>query len=190
MSVEATGETVGEARWAALQELERRVPWLDRDAVEVTVLSEGERGLLGVGYAPARVRASVRPAAQPTAWRAAEGARGFVERVAAAIGADVRVTASTRSGVVTLTCAGPDVGLLIGRRGQTIDAVQYLANALARAASEPTRIVVDAAGYRARRAAALQATARRAAERALATGRPVELEPMTAVERKIVHEAL
>ncbi len=57
--VESTGETVGEARWAALHELERRYPSLDRDAVEFVVVSEGERGLLGVGYQPARVLASV-----------------------------------------------------------------------------------------------------------------------------------
>ena len=59
VQVEATGETVGEARWAALHELERRYPALDRTAVEFVVLSEGQRGLLGVGYEPARVIASL-----------------------------------------------------------------------------------------------------------------------------------
>ena len=68
VQVEATGETVGEARWAALHELERRYPALDRTAVEFVVLSEGQRGLLGVGYEPARVIASLAgapPAAAP-----------------------------------------------------------------------------------------------------------------------------
>ena len=66
VSVEATGETVGEAKWAALRELERLAPGIDRDEVRFQVVSEGERGLLGVGYAPARVLASVeRPAPAP-----------------------------------------------------------------------------------------------------------------------------
>jgi spoIIIJ-associated protein len=81
--------------------------------------------------------------------------------------------------------------MLIGRHGQTIDAIQYLANAiLYRAHDGHRRVVVDAAGYRARRQAALDAIATRAAERASATGQRVELEPMTAVERRIVHERL
>ena len=59
LTVEATGETVGEAKWNALQELQRRVPGLDRDAVRFQVVSEGERGLLGVGYTPATVISAV-----------------------------------------------------------------------------------------------------------------------------------
>ena len=87
---------------------------------------------------------------------------------------------------------GADLGVLIGRHGQTIDALQYLANAIGHRAHGPERlpILVDAAGYRARRAATLESLARRSAERVAATGRAVELDPMTAVERKIVHELL
>jgi spoIIIJ-associated protein len=189
--VEATGETVGEAKWAALRELEQLLPGLDREAVEFEVLAEGERGLLGVGYTPARVLARVpggAAAQEPS--DAAAFARAFVERVAGAIGADVSAAASEREGVVTVTCSGPDLGLLIGKHGQTIDAVQYLANAIVRAAGQEHAVVVDAAGYRARREASLRSLARNAAERAAATGRRVELEPMTAVERRIVHEFL
>ncbi len=81
--------------------------------------------------------------------------------------------------------------MLIGRHGQTIDSIQYLANAiLFRAHEDRKRVVVDAAGYRARRQAALDGIALRAAERASATGERVELEAMTAVERRIVHERL
>ena len=65
IAVEMTGETVGEAKWAALRELERMRPGLDRDAVRFQVVSEGERGLLGVGYEPARVIASVDQDAAP-----------------------------------------------------------------------------------------------------------------------------
>jgi len=189
--VEATGETVGEAKWAALRELEQLVPGLDRDSVLFEVLSEGERGLLGVGYTPAHVVAEA-PAGTETAELSEEAseARAFVKRVAAAIGADVTASVRQQDEVVTVTCSGDDLGLLIGKHGQTLDAIQYLANAMARAAGSAHEVVVDAAGYRARRAATLEQLARESARRASATGQRVELEPMTAVERKIVHEAL
>jgi spoIIIJ-associated protein len=191
LRVEATGETVGEAKWAALRELGQLAPGLDRASVRFEVLSEGERGLLGVGYSPAHVIAyaprSVVPAASSDA---ATFAREFVARIADAIGARVSVQVTERDNLVTVSCIGSDLGLVIGKHGQTIDAIQYLANAVARAAGGEHEIVVDAAGYRARRAASLEAVARRSARRATATGAAVELEPMTAVERKIVHEAL
>jgi len=190
--VEATGETVGEAKWAALRELEQLMPGLDRDQVEFEVLTEGERGLLGVGFTPARVVASVPngSAAGSTLGETATDARDFVERIAAAIGASVTVSAGEREGIVTVTCSGEDLGLLIGKHGQTIDAIQYLANAVFRVEGGEQEIVVDAAGYRARRNASLEAVANRSARQASATQNAVELDPMTPVERKIVHEAL
>jgi spoIIIJ-associated protein len=195
VSVEATGETVGEAKWAALRELESRVPGLDRESVQFQVVSEGERGLLGVGFTPARVVATAEQdlAAEPQPGEeteAAAGPREIVERIARAIGADVSVSAREADGVVTVTCSGPDVALFIGKHGQTIDAIQYLANAIARAEGSDHGVVVDASGYRARRTATLEGIARRTAHRVTATGHRAELEPMTPVERKIVHEAL
>lgn len=193
VSVEATGETVGEAKWAALRELEVLVPGLDRDSVEFQVVAEGERGLLGVGYTPAQVIASASTTEQPPPDDSSDEAhiaRDFVQRVAAAIGASVTAAAKERDGIVTVTCTGADLGLFIGKHGQTIDAIQYLANAMARSQGYQYDVVVDAAGYRARRTATLETLARRAAQRASATGRRIELEPMTPVERKIVHEVL
>ena len=196
VTVEATGETVGEAKWAALRELESRVPGLDREQVEFQVVSEGERGLLGVGFTPARVVASAAAVTATSATAASGGgdettvSKEIVERIAAAIGADVSITAHAQGGVVTVTCAGADVGLFIGKHGQTIDAIQYLANAITRAGGGEHEVVVDASGYRARRTATLEGIARRTAQRVAATGRRAELEPMTPVERKIVHEAL
>jgi spoIIIJ-associated protein len=195
VTVEATGETVGEAKWAALRELESRVPGLDRESVQFQVVSEGERGLLGVGFTPARVIATAEQEdgtePQPGAeTETAAGPQEIVERIARAIGADVSVSARESDGVVTVTCSGTDVALFIGKHGQTIDAVQYLANAIARAEGRDHDVVVDAAGYRARRTATLEGIARRTAQRVTATGRRAELEPMTPVERKIVHEAL
>jgi spoIIIJ-associated protein len=197
VSVEATGETVGEAKWAALRELEQLAPGIDREAVRFQVVSEGERGLLGVGYTPARVLATVeRPAAPAGPAEPEEGeaavARELLERTLAALAVSGTVRVEESEDEVVATVSGPDLGVLIGRHGQMIDALQYLANAVAhRAAGEDRRrIVIDAAGYRARRTATLEGLARRSAEQASATGRRVELEPMSAVERRIVHESL
>jgi spoIIIJ-associated protein len=199
LSVEGTGETVGEAKWAALRELERLAPGIDREGVRFQVVTEGERGLLGVGYAPARVLATAdRPAAPPPQAPPdpeLEGeeaiARELLARVVATLGLDASVRVEAGDEVLA-TVSGADLGVLIGRHGQMIDALQYLANAMAHRAlgDERRRIVLDAAGYRARRSATLEALAGRSAERASATGRRVELEPMSAVERRIVHEAL
>jgi spoIIIJ-associated protein len=199
VSVEATGETVGEAKWAAMRELERLAPGLDRSGVRFQVVSEGERGLLGVGYSPARVVATAAAPAQPEPPAApapgdesAEAglARELLERAVRAIGVPASVAIDDDGEEVAATLSGPDVSVLIGRHGQTLDALQYLANALAARGGLERRVIVDAAGYRQRRTSTLEAMARRSAEQASATGREVALESMTAVERKIVHEAL
>jgi spoIIIJ-associated protein len=189
--VEATGETVGEAKWAALRELEQLVPGFDRESVRFQVVTEGERGLLGVGFTPAQVVAEVTaPEDSSDASPEVSAAREFVQRIADAIGASVSATALERAGTVTVTCSGADLGLLIGKHGQTLDAIQYLANAVVRAEGGEHDVIVDAGGYRARRNASLQALATQSAQRATSTGARVALEPMTAVERKIIHEAL
>jgi spoIIIJ-associated protein len=193
ISVEATGETVGEAKWAALRELEKQHPGLDKSAVHFQVVTEGERGLLGVGFAPAKVVATVpanAAAAEPIdeSELAAE-ARALVTRIMDGIGVTGRIDVDEEDELITVSCAGSDLGMLIGRHGQTIDAVQYLANAVMwrRHPEDRKEVVVDAAGYRERRRTALEALAVRSAERALSDREPVELEPMTAVERKVVH---
>ena len=94
-------------------------------------------------------------------------------------------------GVLKGTLRGEDVGLFIGRRGQTIDAVQHLAQRIVfPEGPSSVRVVIDADGYRERRAEALRAEADEAAEEALSSGRPVELDPMPPSERRIVHEYL
>ena len=189
LQVEATGETVGEAKWAALRELEKLLPGLDKSAVQFQVVSEGERGLLGVGYSPARVIALIDPSevVEVDESEAAARARELVERITIGIGLTARVAVREDDETVYVTCSGDELGLLIGKHGQTIDAIQYLANAVARrGGAEAKDVVVDAAGYRDRRRATLETIAVRSAQQALREGR-VELEPMTAIERKIVH---
>jgi spoIIIJ-associated protein len=196
VQIEATGETVGEAKWSALRELERLQPGLDKAAVKFQVVSEGERGLLGVGYAPARVIATVDSEAAPLSSAApadeselAATVRGLLELIVGGIGINARLSIEEHEDKLVASFSGRDLGLLIGKHGQTIDAIQYLVNAIVfrGQADDRKAIVVDAAGYRDRRTASLDALALRSAERAVATGERVELEPMTAVERKVVH---
>ena len=193
LTVEATGETVGEAKWAALRELEQRYPGLDKAAVHFEVVTEGERGLLGVGYAPARVVAHL-PAEAADAieldeTELATEARLLLTRVVDALGVDGRVDVREDDDAITLTCSGADVALLIGRHGQTIDAVQYLMNAISHRTygDERKEVIVDAAGYRDRRRVTLESLAVRTAQQVTTSGERVELDPMTAVERKVVH---
>jgi spoIIIJ-associated protein len=199
IQAEGHGETVGEAKWSALRELERLQPGVDKSSVRFQVLSEGERGLLGVGYEPARVLASVsgdgavaQPAAEDPEGAVPALAREVLERIVAGIGARCRIDLHDEEDALVATCSGGNLGLLIGKHGQTIDAVQYLVNAVVSRALPDDRkqIVVDASGYRARREATLASIAQRSAERALELDSRVELEPMTAVERKVVHLAL
>lgn len=196
LTAEATGETVGEAKWAALRELERRHPRLDKAAVQFEVVSEGERGILGVGYEPARVVAHLPSEAAEAAATVVDeeagqvaDARALVARIVRTLGVDAGVDAHEEPDAIVITCSGPDVGLLIGRHGQTIDSIQYLLNAVGWRAygEERKEVTVDAAGYRARRKATLEALALRVADRVRDSGEREELEPMTAVERKVVH---
>jgi spoIIIJ-associated protein len=115
----------------------------------------------------------------------------LLEEVADGLGLDVAVDVQEGDGVLRGSLRGEDVGLFIGRRGQTIDAVQHLAQRIVfPEGPSPVRVVVDADGYRERRVETLQGDAEQAAEDALSSGLPVELEPMPASERRIVHEYL
>ena len=196
VSVEATGETVGEAKWKALRDLERLAPGLDKESVQFQVVSEGERGLLGVGYAPARVIATAvanavtpAPAPREDESEVETHARELVERVVGAMGIVARVEVRETDDEVFVTCSGDELGLLIGKHGQTIDALQAVANAAVYRSGTHKPVTVDAAGYRDRRRQTLEGIAVRSAERA-AQGERVLLEPMSPVERKVVHERL
>jgi len=117
--------------------------------------------------------------------------RELLEEVVDALDLDAEIQVSDDGEVVTGTLVGEDLGLVIGRHGQTIDALQHLAWRIAvRESDERRRVVIDAAGYRDRRAAALQAQADQAVADALRFSRPVALDAMTASDRKVVHEYL
>jgi len=122
---------------------------------------------------------------------AVERVRELLEQILAAVDLDAELEISEDEEELTATIEGDDLGLLIGRHGQTIDAIQHLAYRVAfRGDDHRKRVTVDAAGYRDRRAAVLQQDADEAAEEALRTGEPVALDAMNAVERRVVHQYL
>ena len=121
----------------------------------------------------------------------AERVRAILERVVDALDVEADVEVDEDPEQIIARVEGEDVGLLIGRRGQTIDAVQLLCyRAAFRGLQERKRVVVDAAGYRERRQEAVERQADRAADRALKSGKEIELEPMTPTERRVVHQFL
>lgn len=121
----------------------------------------------------------------------ADRVRALLERVSDALGLEATVEVEEDDEAIRANLEGPDLGLFIGKHGHTIDAVQQLAFRIAsRGEDSPRRVVVNAAGYRERREAALQRQADRAADDALRYGRPVALDAMGPIERKVVHEYL
>jgi spoIIIJ-associated protein len=191
LSVEAVGETLGEAKWAAMKELEPRFPGITAECVRFEVVEEP-----GDDQGTARVRAEVdedawREAAEVIPEEPAERVRALVARVVHELGLRATVDIEESEDEIRATVNGDDLGLLIGKHGSTIDAVQHLAfRAAFRGRQGRKQVTIDAAGYRDRRETALHRMADRAAAEALRYDRAVELEPMRAPERKIVHTYL
>jgi spoIIIJ-associated protein len=186
------GATLGEAKWSAIKSLEREHPGVTADDVEFEVIDEGdeEEGR------PARVTAELRADAEGSGASGlpddpAERVRALVGRIAVGLGLRASVDIEVDDDQIRATVNGDDLGILIGKHGSTIDALQHLALRVAyKGGAAERQVIVDAAGYRERREAALQRAADRAVSDALDFGRPVELEPMTAAERRLVHTYL
>ncbi|HEX4760809.1 MAG TPA: R3H domain-containing nucleic acid-binding protein [Thermoleophilaceae bacterium] len=189
LHAEAEGATLGEAKWNAVKQLEPRFPGVSADCVSFEVLAEGDEE----SGEPARVRAELDEEAWETSSNEipeepAERVRAVVGRVVHALGLHATVDIEESDEEIRATVNGDDLGLLIGRHGATIDALQHIAmRAAFHGLAEHKAVVVDAAGYRERREATLKRAADRAVEDALSYGRPVELEPMGPQERRIVH---
>ena len=189
---EGEGATLGEAKWTAMKELERSHPGVSADDVEFEVVDEGDEE----SGRPARVSAELDPDRAGSIddelpEEPAERVRALVSRVANALGLRASVDVEESDETIRATVNGDDLGILIGKHGSTIDALQHLALRVAyRGTAADRQVVVDAAGYRERREMALQRAAERAVADALDFGRPVELEPMTAAERRLVHTYL
>ena len=190
--VDGEGATLGEAKWSAMKKLEGDHPGVDADDVQFEVIDEGDED----AGRPARVSAELREGVEPGGDaelpdEPAERVRALVGRVANGLGLRASVDIDIDDESIRATVNGDDLGILIGKHGSTIDAIQHLALRIAyRGGPAERQVVVDAAGYRERRESALQRAADRAVSDALDFGRPVELEPMTAAERRLVHTYL
>jgi spoIIIJ-associated protein len=180
--IEQTGKSVEEAVAAALKALGAA-----REEVDVEVLSESGRGLLGIfGQTEARVKVTRRAS---VGTRAGE----LTNQILALLGIEAKVSLHSEDaeGVLLEIDAGDDTGLIIGRRGETLGSLQYLvALVVNRGETLKKRILLNAGGYLERREQALQILARRTAQKVRASGRPVTLEALSPRERRIIHMAL
>ncbi|GBC99674.1 hypothetical protein HRbin17_02204 [bacterium HR17] len=179
-SVEVMGKSVEDAVQQALQQL-----GVTREQVDIEILSQGTAGIFGVGGEPARVRVTVKDS--PAAF-----IKALLTAIVQAAGWDVTVQEpEDREGEIYINMEGSDVGLIVGKHGSHLEALQLLVNAaVARKWSNPVRVVLDAGKYRERRRAAIVQLALNAAERARTQKRPVRLRYLTASERRIVHLTL
>jgi spoIIIJ-associated protein len=187
-SIEISAKTVEEATNRALEKLN-----LNRDQVEVTVITKGRSGILGLGAEDARIRVTPLIIEKE---ESALSANEIVEKLLALIKVPAKVDPTAPPDgvgpdVVALNLSGPDLGVLIGRRGQTLAALQYIANLIMSHDSQSKqRLFLDVEGYRQRHYTALRTLALRMAEQVKTTGQSAMLEPMPASERRIVHLAL
>ncbi len=182
------------------------------DALEVEVLDEGSRGFLGISGRQARVRLTLKSPAEQVAPEAAQPepaaeipaaeldqavqvSQGTVTELIQRMGIKAQVTArwgekdpGARIRPLLVDVSGDDLGILIGRRGETLSALQYITRLIvAKELQEPVAVVIDIEGYRARRERQLRRLARRMADQAIELGRTMVLEPMPANERRIIH---
>ena len=204
-SAEGSGRTVEEAIREALRILGAR-----REDVDLMVLDEGSRGVLGLGSRTARVRLTLlsemeeddtaaggaagaraaAPAAEATG-ELAQLAQRTVISLIEAMGFRATVNAEEEGGAVQVSITGPELAPLIGRRGQTLEALDLLVNLIvAHSCGRRVPVVVDVERYRERRRETLEEMAWRFAERVRRTGRPVALRPMSSAERRIIHTTL
>lgn len=180
-SVEKTGRSVEEAIQEGLREL-----GVGREQVDVEIVEEGSRGLFRLFPGKeARVRLTVRKTKE-------EIAREFLERVLGAMGVSYQgVEVDRNSGVISVSVEAKEAGVLIGRRGQTLDALEYLINVAAgRGGRSGPRISVDVGGYRRQREEKLKRLAERLAKKVKSSGRSIALRPMSSQDRRVIHLAL
>jgi spoIIIJ-associated protein len=188
-SLEISAKTIEEAVALALEEL-----GASRDEVEVEVLSEGKSGFLGYGGGEATVRVTrvqpeeVRQNARALALEMLEKLLSLMNLSASV---EEREPDSEGSAPVCLNISGDDLGILIGRRGNTLASLQYIVFLMvSQRLKSHMPVSIDVEGYKERRKQSLTSLAHRMAERVVDTGQPVTMEPMPANERRIVHLAL
>lgn len=177
--VTKSGKTVEEALDAALADLQTT-----KEHVTFQVVEEARKGFLGLGARPAVVEVALKP-------NPVETARSFLQNVTTQMGASAEIETRRDGGTVTMQLSAENVAILIGKRGNTLNALQYLTNLAAnRDAAEPVHIILDAENYRLRREETLKQLALKQGEKVRKTNRKVSLDPMPSMERKIIHMTL
>jgi len=181
-----TAKTVEEAIELGLRELD-----VDRAEAEIDVISRGKAGILGIGSEPARVRVTRIDTPSDVVKTTSE----VIDNIISLLGVDVVSTLTQVEredlGGPVFEIEGDDAGLLIGRRGDTLKALQFLVKYLvSQKLDANVNMLVDVEGYQDRRYQSLMSMARRVAQRVADSGRPITLEPMPPNERRIVHIAL
>ncbi|WP_174734650.1 RNA-binding cell elongation regulator Jag/EloR [Mesobacillus harenae] len=178
--ITATGRTVEEAVESALAQLQTT-----KDRTEITIIDEGKKGLFGIfGSRPSVVKVTVKM--DPI-----EEAASYLKSVGEQLGAPVNVEVNREGKQIEFVLTGDKIALLIGKRGQTLNSLQYLTQLVVnRYADQYLTVIVDAEEYRKRRNDTLIQLAQRLAQKALKTGQDMALEPMPSYERKIIHSAL
>ncbi|SDQ04795.1 RNA-binding cell elongation regulator Jag/EloR [Virgibacillus salinus] len=178
--ITASGQTVEEAVQSALEQLNTT-----RDHVEVDVIDEGKKGLLGIfGSKRAIVKVII-------VKNQIEQAEKFLQEVTENMNVSAQITTTVEDKHVTFELYGEKIALLIGKRGQTLNAIQYLVHlVLNKDGKAYYTVTVDAEGYRGRRKETLESLAHKMADKATRLNKKVALEPMPAFERKLIHSAL
>ncbi len=178
---EKMGKNVEEAVALALEDLKVTI-----DQVNVEVIEEPSKGFLGIGSKFARVKVTIRDGSEDL-----EKATNFIKELVSKMNLDVTVTSEEKEEVVYINVEGKDTGTVIGKRGQTLDSIQYLANlAVNRGRTKYSRIVINAEGYREKREKTLVQLAERLGQKVIKSGKSVRLEPMNPYERKVIHATL
>jgi len=178
--ITASGQTVEEAVQSALEQLNTT-----KDQVEITIIDEGKKGILGLfGAKPAIVKVEMLP--DPI-----EEAENYIKQVTANMNLDVHINTTVDGKHVTFELNGGNLAIIIGKRGQTLNALQYLVRLVINKNSKKYyTVTLDAEGYRERRRETLESLASRMADKVIRTKTKVALEPMPAYERKIIHSVL
>ncbi len=178
--LEMAGKTVEDALQNALRELK-----LTENKVEYEVLDEGHKGFLNIGSKPAKIRVKVRK-------DYISDAKTFLGNVLDNMGVKAEISIKEEDNAVRISMSGPDMGILIGYRGETLDSLQYLVSLVVNKGGENEykRVILDTENYRMKREETLKRLAKRIADKVRATNRQVKLEPMNPYERRIIHSAL
>jgi spoIIIJ-associated protein len=181
-----SARTVDEAIELALKELDA-----DRDEAEVEVLSRGKSGFLGIGAELARVRVTRISLDSNAAALASETVGRILQAAGVSVSRTLRAAHDPDVGGPIIDLSGEDSGLLIGRRGQTLQSLQFLVNLIVRKKfGQEVRVALDVEHYRQRREASLRDMATKVASRVVQSGRSIPLEPMSPADRRIIHTTL